>query len=78
MAHLLRNRQDEAKVHVRFCGRSFDVPLGDLDLRADASDQAMKSALARYLDLPERDLRNYVVERHETGNWTVRPEAVFG
>jgi hypothetical protein len=65
-------------VHVRFEGRSFDVPTQDLALAPGASDGALKEALARYLDLSVRDFDSYVVERHETGNWTVRPEAVFG
>jgi hypothetical protein len=65
-------------LHVRFNGRSFDLPFGDLDLGAASTDGAVKTALAGYLDVPERELRDYVVDRHEGGNWTVRPEAVFG
>lgn len=65
-------------MHVRFRGRSFDVPLRELQVGVQASDQHIRAALARYLDLNERDLDQYAVERHETGNWTVRPEAVFG
>ena len=38
----------------------------------------VKRALARHLEVPEEKLRDYVVDRHETGNLTVRPEAVFG
>jgi len=34
--------------------------------------------LSGYLDVPEAKFRDYVVDRHETGNLTVRPEAVFG
>ena len=26
----------------------------------------------------EEKLRDYVIDRHDTGNMTVRPEAVFG
>lgn len=65
-------------MHVRFRGRSFDVPLRELQVGVQASDQHIRVALARYLDLNERELDQYAVERHETGNWTVRPEAVFG
>ena len=65
-------------MHVRFRGRSFDVPLRELQVGAQSSDQHIRVALARYLDLNERELEQYAVERHETGNWTVRPEAVFG
>ena len=38
----------------------------------------IKHALAVHLDVPEAKLRDYVVDRHQTGNLTVRPEAVFG
>jgi hypothetical protein len=65
-------------VHIRFEGRSLDVPQGDLDVGAASSDNEIKRALARYLEVPEARLRDYVIDRHETGNMTVRPEAVFG
>jgi len=65
-------------VHLRFDGRSFDVPLDVLDVGPSSDGGAIKRALARHLEVPEQRLRNYVVDRHETGNLTVRPEAVFG
>src|SRR5262249_36634099 len=68
----------EAVLHVRFDGRSLDVPLGDLDVGASSGDREIKRALARYLEVAEGALRDYTVDRHETGNLTVRPEAVFG
>jgi hypothetical protein len=67
-----------AVIHVRFEGRSRDVRVSDLDLGPLAGDGDIKYALARYLEIPEARLRDYVVDRHETGNLTVRPEAVFG
>ena len=67
-----------AVVHIRFEGRSLDIPQGDLDVGRASSDHEVKRALARYLEVPEAKLRDYVVDRHETGNLTVRPEAVFG
>jgi hypothetical protein len=81
---LLRNqimaeRQQGVKVvHIRFEGRSVDVPQADLDVGAASSDNEIKRALARYLETQEAKLRDYVIDRHETGNMTVRPEAVFG
>ena len=81
---LLRNRimaerQDGVKVvHIRFEGRSVDIPQSDLDVGAASSDNDIKRALARYLETPEAKLRDYVIDRHDTGNMTVRPEAVFG
>jgi hypothetical protein len=65
-------------VHIRFEGRSLDVPQGDLDVGAASSDNEVKRALARYLETPENRLRDYVIDRHDNGNMTVRPEAVFG
>lgn len=65
-------------LHIRFEGRSYDVPLSDLDLGPMSTDEAVRNALAGYLDVSARDLSRYVVERHANGNLTVRPEAVFG
>ena len=67
-----------AVVHIRFEGRSLDIPQGDLDVGTASSDNEIKRALARHLEVPEAKLRDYVIDRHETGNMTVRPEAVFG
>jgi hypothetical protein len=67
-----------AVVHVRFDGRSLDLPLADLGLGADPSDHDVRRAVARHLEVGEARLRDYVVDRHATGNLTVRPQAVFG
>jgi hypothetical protein len=75
----MAERQDGVKVvHIRFEGRSVDIPQSDLDVGAASSDNDIKRALARYLETPEAKLRDYVIDRHDTGNMTVRPEAVFG
>ena len=71
-------REVERVLHVRFEGKSFDIPLAQLDVGAGSSDRQVKAALALYLEVAESRFRNYVVERHENGNITVRPEAVFG
>ena len=71
-------RLREAVVHIRFDGRSRDIPLGDLDVGPLSTDEAVKDAVARHLEVPKNRLRDYVIDRHETGNLTVRPEAVFG
>ena len=42
------------------------------------ADQDIKRAVARSLETSEVRLHHYVIDRHETGNLTVRPEAVFG
>ena len=75
MAELLN---DHAVLHVRFDGRSLDIPLHDLDIGAASADTEIKRALAAHLEVPVEKLRDYVVDRHQTGNLTVRPEAVFG
>jgi hypothetical protein len=72
-------RIDESPVlHIRFEGRSFDIPLADLDVGALSSDADIKRALAGYLNVAEAKFREHIVDRHETGNLTLRPEAVFG
>jgi len=69
---------EPAVLHIRFDGRSFDIPLSDLDVGLLSSNEEVKAALANYLSVPEVKFRDYTVDRHETGNLTVRPEAVFG
>ena len=75
---MAEQEQGVTVVHIRFEGRSLDIPQGELDVGTASSDNEIKRALARYLEVPEAKLRDYVIDRHETGNMTVRPEAVFG
>ena len=70
--------QQAPLLHIRFDGRSFDIPLADLDVGTLSSDREIKHALSGYLEVRSERLRDYTVDRHETGNLTVRPEAVFG
>lgn len=67
-----------ATLHVRFKGRSVDIPLTDLDVGRLSSDAQIKQATALYLGVHPREFNPYVVDRHEAGNMTIRPEAVFG
>jgi hypothetical protein len=69
---------DEAVIHVRFNGRSFDVPLAALDVGSRSRDEQIKRNLARHLEVGESRLEDYAVDRHANGNLTIRPEAVFG
>jgi len=71
-------KQGVTVVHIRFDGRSLDIPQSDLDVGTSSSDNEIKRALARHLEVAEAKLRDYVIDRHDTGNITVRPEAVFG
>ena len=41
---------------IRFDGRSFDIPLSDLDVGSMSSDAEVKRALAEYLNVPETKL----------------------
>jgi hypothetical protein len=72
------NGVEQAVVHVRYAGRSFDVPIVNLDLAAGANDAQVKRALGGWLEVGEAKLRDYVIDRHANGNMTLRPEAVFG
>ncbi len=65
-------------VHVRLDGRSSDLPLDRLGIAEAATDEQVKAAVARHLEVPARRLVDAVVDRHPNGNLTVRPEAVFG
>lgn len=69
---------DSAVLHLRFEGRSREIALDVLDVGVASSDAAVRTAVAAFLDVPVSKLNAYVVERHESGNLTMRPEAVFG
>jgi hypothetical protein len=75
---IVANRLNTSVVHIRFDGRSLDISQSELDVGSASSDNEIKRALARHLDVAETKLRDYVIDRHDTGNMTVRPEAVFG
>ena len=68
----------EPMIHIRFQGQSWRIEASELDLGIHSSDQDVKRALAQHFEVPVAKLAAYVVERHENGNMTVRPEAVFG
>ena len=65
-------------VHVRFEGKSYDLPARDLRLAPQMSDAQIKQQLARHFDVREDRFRGYVVDRPATGSLIVRPEAVYG
>ena len=71
-------RYDQPVIHVRFEGQSWDIAFDVLDVGDLSSDQDVRRALAHYFNVPVRKFAPYVVERHANGNFTVRPEAVFG
>lgn len=69
---------EDAVLHARVDGRSLTIPLKRLAVGPGSDDRQVKRVLAEYLELTPDGLRDYVVDRHETGNLTVRPQAVFG
>lgn len=69
---------DEARLHIRFEGQSWDILCRDLDISPLSTDDQVRRALANYFDVALAKFRVYVIERHDNGNMTVRPEAVFG
>ncbi|HEY9776073.1 MAG TPA: hypothetical protein V6C81_20085 [Planktothrix sp.] len=66
-----------AVIHVRVNGRSRDIALDTLGLSASSADDAVRNAVANFMELAPANL-SAVIERHENGNMTLRPEAVFG
>jgi hypothetical protein len=65
-------------IHVRYEGRSYDVPERDIRLPAKANDSQVLEIVAGHLRLDMRKLRHYVVDRRPSGSVIVRPEAVYG
>jgi len=64
-------------VHVRFDGRSEEIPLAQLGIAQNATDNQLKHAVARYLDLPADSLSSHVIVR-TTQAIIIRPEALYG
>jgi hypothetical protein len=65
-------------LHVRIQGRSRDIALDLLHIGPDSPDDQVRDAVARFMELPPGQLQHTVIERHQNGNITLRPEAVFG
>lgn len=65
-------------VHVRFEGRSYDIPENQLGVTAGMNDTAIKERLAQHFDIRRDRLQFYVVDRRPSGDLIVRPEAVYG
>ena len=67
------------QAHIRFDGRSFDVPLSELDIGVLSSDDQIRRAIADFLQVPAAKLNAFAVEKNEeTGEVMLRPEAIFG
>lgn len=67
------------QVHIRFNGISYDTDFADLDLNDASNDSQIRESVARYLDAPVSKLENFVIDRNtETGDITIRPQALWG
>ncbi len=67
-----------AVLHFRYKGTSRDIALDILEVESGTADDEIKRAVAAFLDTSLDDLKLLVIERHENGNLTMRPPAVFG
>lgn len=65
-------------VHVRFEGRSYDVPKQELGLNGQGLNADVKARLARHFHVSPDRFDHYVIEQRPGGDLIVRPEAVYG
>lgn len=65
-------------LHLRFEGRSYDIPDEQLRLTRAITDQQIFERLARHMDVSPQDFRHYVIDRRPNDVLIVRPEAVYG
>ena len=66
-------------LHIRYDGASHDIPLTELDLGDLSSDADIRARVAQYLDQPVAKLQGFQIDKNtETGDITVRPQAIFG
>ena len=65
-------------VHIRFEGRSYDMPESQLGLSVGMNDTAVKQRLAQHFEVQLNRFESYVIDRKESGDLIVRPEAVYG
>ena len=74
----MTQKVQEAVIHVRFEGTSHDIPVSEMDIGQSSTDEQIKTAVAQFLEVDLDKLQDYVVQHHKNGNFTIRPEAVFG
>lgn len=68
-----------AQVHIRYEGHSYDVTFDDLDIGELSNEAEVRQAVARHLEAPPQKLANFAVDKNaESGDITLRPQAVFG
>lgn len=65
-------------LHVRFEGRSYDLDPKKLAIVVGMNDREIKSRVAQHLDVGQRRLDSYVIDRPSSGELILRPEAIYG
>ncbi len=67
------------QLHIRADGRSYDIPLVELDVGDRSTDEQVRVAAADHLGIPIGKLRGFSVDRNAaTHDITMAPPAVFG
>lgn len=67
------------EVHVRYEGRSLDITFDDLDIGDLSTDAEVRREVAKFLEVPTQKLANFAIDKNEeSGDITLRPQAVFG
>lgn len=70
---------DMATLHVRYEGQSIDLTMEDIDLGDLSTDTDIRESVAKHLNQPVNKFNNMAIDRSsETGDITMRPQAVFG
>lgn len=65
-------------VHIRFEGRSYDIPENQLGVEVGMRDSVVKERIANYFDVGRDRLTDYVIDWRPSGDLIIRPEAVYG
>ena len=73
----MTTKVQEAVIHIRFEGKSHDIPVSEMDIGQSSTDEQIKDAVAGFLQVESNRLEDYVIAHHKDGNFTIRPEATF-
>ena len=65
-------------VHVRFEGRSYDIPETQLGVTTGMNDTTIKERLVKHFEVTGDRFHSYIVDRRPSGDLIIRPEAVYG
>lgn len=68
-----------AQLHIRFEGQSVDVEMAEVDLGDLSTEVQIKQAAANALSVPVVKFAAFAIDKNpDTGDVTLRPQAVFG